>query len=75
MFNYPNRPVVINNKSMFLFFFIAGKYDDHEPLDLPHFYCTMSQSGFPHEQDIWKFAMGQPQANKIGPLGKRAGKS
>ena len=51
-----------------------GKYNDHEPIDLAHFYCTMSQGGFPHEQDVWKFVMGQPQVNKIGPLGKRAGK-
>ena len=50
-----------------------GKYDDHEPIDLAHFYCTMSQAGFPHEIDVWKYAMGQPLVNKVGPLGKRAG--
>ena len=53
----------------------GGKYDDHEPIDLAHFYCTMSQAGFPHELDVWRFAMGQPLVNKIGPLGKRAGEN
>ena len=50
-----------------------GKYDDHEPIDLPSFFCTMSQDGFPYMQDVWKFMMGQDKVNKLGPLAKRAG--
>ena len=52
----------------------GDKYHDHEPIDLAHFYCTMSQAGFPHMMDVWKYAMGQPQANKLGPLAIRAGR-
>ena len=52
----------------------GGKYDDHEPIDLPHFYCTMSQGGYPHAWKAWQYATKQPMMNKIGPLGKRAGK-
>ena len=51
----------------------GGKYNDHEPIDLPQFYCTMSSAGFKHLADAWRYAMGQPRANQIGPLGKRAG--
>ena len=50
-----------------------GKYDDHVPIDLSHFYCTLSQPGFPHAESMWRYATAQPMANKIGPLGKRAG--
>ena len=52
----------------------GGKYEDHVPIDLPHFYCTMSGPEFPHIRDAWKFAVAQPRANQVGPLGKRAGK-
>ena len=51
----------------------GGKYDDHEPIDLPQFYCTTSGPELPHLDDVWKYAMGQPKANQIGPLGRRAG--
>lgn len=50
-----------------------GKYDDHPPIDLPHFYCTMSQHRFPFASEVWEFLSAQPKANEIGPLGIRAG--
>jgi hypothetical protein len=25
----------------------GGRYKDHEPIDLPHWYCTMSIENFP----------------------------
>jgi len=51
----------------------GGKYNNHVPIDLPYYYCTMSGNDFPHAQHVWKFAMAQPMANKIGPLARRAG--
>ena len=53
----------------------GGKYDDHVPIDLSHFYCTMTQAEYPHAWKVWQYATMQPAMNKIGPLGKRAGKS
>jgi len=50
-----------------------NKYDDHVPLDLPHWICTLPAPGIPNIQDTWRYAIHQPQANKIGPLGIRAG--
>ena len=50
-----------------------GKYDDHVPIDLSYLYCTMSQPHFPHAKTVWRYIANQPNANKIGPLGKRAG--
>ena len=51
----------------------AQKYADHVAIDLPHFACTMSQANFPHVAHLWKYVVAQPLANKIGPLGRRAG--
>ena len=51
----------------------GGKYDDHVPIDLAHFFCTMTQGGFKHAWTAWRYAVKQPMMNKIGPLGKRAG--
>ena len=51
----------------------GGAYEDHVPIDLAHFYCTMSQGGHPHVQQAWEFATRQPRMNEIGPLGRRAG--
>ena len=51
----------------------GGKYNNHEPIDLAHFFCTMSQAGYPHMWQAWQYAIKQPMMNKIGPLGKRAG--
>lgn len=50
-----------------------GKYSDHEPIDLPHWYCTMSTDNFPEAAEVAKFAFAQKGANRIGPLGRRAG--
>jgi len=50
-----------------------GKYAKHEPIELPNFYCTMSENDYPYAKQAMNFAFNQPGANKIGPLGKRAG--
>lgn len=50
-----------------------GKYAKHDPIDLPNFYCTMSENDYPYAQQVMNFAFNQPGANQIGPLGKRAG--
>jgi len=50
-----------------------GKYADHVPVDLPHFYCTMSANQYPYARKAVDFAFSQPAAGKVGPLGKRAG--
>jgi len=51
----------------------GGKYDDHPPIDLPHFYCTISKASFHHQEDVWRYIMAQPKDHKVGPLGIRAG--
>ena len=51
----------------------GGTYDDHVPVDLPHWYCTMSEANFAEAAKAMKFAFAQQGANRIGPLGKRAG--
>ena len=52
----------------------GGKYNDHEPIDLASFFCTLSQAGYPYVWKAWQYAIEQPMMNRIGPLGKRAGK-
>lgn len=47
-----------------------GKYAEHVPIDLPHWFCTMSGAEFVDAADAWQFATSQPNANKVGPLGK-----
>ena len=51
----------------------GGRYDDHVPIELPHWYCTMSDASFPEAANVANFAFAQKGANRIGPLGKRAG--
>lgn len=50
-----------------------GKYQQHEPIDLPNWYCTMSANDYPYAKKAMNFAFNQPAADQIGPLGKRAG--
>lgn len=50
-----------------------GKYSDHPPIDLANWYCTMSENDYPYAYKAMNFAFSQKGANKIGPLGKRAG--
>ena len=50
-----------------------GTYSNHVPIDLPHWYCTMSNFEYPEAADAVKFTFAQPGANIVGPLGKRAG--
>lgn len=51
----------------------GGKYNDHVAIDLNNFYCTLSGPDYPHLMNAWKYALAQPMANRIGPLGRRAG--
>jgi len=51
----------------------GGKYSKHVPIDLPHWYCTMSDANFPEAAEIMGFAFAQKGANQVGPLGQRAG--
>jgi hypothetical protein len=53
--------------------FFHGKYDDHPPIDLAGYYCTMSEAGYPKARAAMDFAFAQPAANEVGPLGVRAG--
>lgn len=50
-----------------------GKYDNHVAIDLPHFYCTMSANQYPYARKAVDYLFSQAAANKVGPLGKRAG--
>lgn len=51
----------------------AGKYDDHGVIDLPNWFCTMSEGDYPYAKKAMDFAFAQDGANQVGPLGKRAG--
>ena len=51
----------------------GGKYNDHVPIDLPFFYCLTSGPSFEHLKRVWQYIVAQPNSNKIGPLGLRAG--
>ena len=51
----------------------AGKYNSHVPIDLPGWYCTMSGPEYENAREAIRFAFAQPAANKVGPLGARAG--
>jgi hypothetical protein len=53
--------------------FFNGKYDDHPPIDLAGYYCTMSEADYPKARAAMDFAFAQPAANQVGPLGVRAG--
>ena len=50
-----------------------GAYDGHVPIDLAHWYCTMSDADFPEAKLAAAFSFAQPGANQVGPLGRRAG--
>jgi hypothetical protein len=51
----------------------GGKYDDHVPIDLRLWYCTMSDPLAPTAAELLKYTYAQPGANIVGELGKRAG--
>ena len=44
-----------------------GEYQQHTAIDLPHWYCTMSDYRYPYEKKAMDFAFAQPGANKVGP--------
>ncbi|CAA2143845.1 hypothetical protein HYPP_04443 [Hyphomicrobium sp. ghe19] len=50
-----------------------ARYAAHDPIDLPNFFCTMSEADYPYAAEALHFAFAQPGANQVGPLGKRAG--
>jgi len=49
------------------------QYTDAPPVDHAMFYCTMSGPNYPYARQAMNFAFAQPGANRVGPLGKRAG--
>jgi hypothetical protein len=51
----------------------VSDYATHVPIDLPSWYCTMSSWEYPNAQAAVRFAFAQEAANKVGPLGQRAG--
>jgi hypothetical protein len=74
----PFEPVNAEGRSNFIDLPIThpkygGKYRDHVAIDLPHWYCTMSDASFPQAARAMQFAFAQQGANRIGPLGRRAG--
>lgn len=77
-YKYPDQKVAEDGKLNFIDLPIThpvfqGKYDDHEPIDLANWYCTMSANDYPYAKKAMDFAFSQPAANEVGPLGKRAG--
>ncbi len=74
----PQTPVNADDRMNFVDLSITNakygtKYANHVPIDLPSWYCTMSEPTYPSAATAMKFAFGQKGANQIGPLGKRAG--
>ena len=51
----------------------GGKYDDHVPIDLRLWYCTMSEPLAPTAATVLEYVYAQPGANVVGELGIRAG--
>ncbi len=53
----------------------GGKYDEHPPIDLAGYYCTMSANDYAKARQAMDFAFAQPGAghDNVGPLGIRAG--
>ena len=51
----------------------AEKYEQAPMIDLPHWYCTLSNFRYPYAKKAVDFAFAQEGANRIGPLGVRAG--
>jgi hypothetical protein len=77
-YKYPDQKLAADGSLNFIDLPIThpkyqGKYGSHTPVDLPTWYCTMSESDYPYAQQAMNFAFSQEAANKIGPLGKRAG--
>lgn len=80
LYKYPDNPVT-DGKLNFIDVPITHpvfgtKYANHAPIDLPSFYCTMSEQDYPHAAEVMDFIFAQAAstgANAVGPLGKRAG--
>lgn len=77
-YRYPDQRVDNQGRIAFIDLPIShpkyhGKYQKHDPVDLPLFYCTMSENDYPYAVKAMDFAFAQKGANRIGPLGKRAG--
>jgi len=54
----------------------GGKYANHPAIDLPSFYCTMSEQDYPKAREVMDYVFRQAAstgADAVGPLGKRAG--
>ena len=50
-----------------------NNYANHVAIDLPFYFCQLSSRNFPHIGNTWNLMKIQPNANKVGPLGERAG--
>jgi hypothetical protein len=77
-YKYPDQRLNENGRLNFIDLPIThakfdGKYDEHEAIDLPNWYCTMSANDYPYAKKAMNFAFSQPAAGEVGPLGKRAG--
>lgn len=77
-YKYPDQKIAADGTLNFIDLPIThpkyqGKYTTHTPIDLPSWYCTMSEYDYPYAQTAMNFSFTQEGANKIGPLGKRAG--
>jgi len=53
--------------------YFKGSYNDHPVIDLPYWFSTLSGANFTNAKHVWEYASMQPNANRVGPLGKRAG--
>ena len=77
-YKYPDQKIAADGTLNFIDLPIThpkyqDKYGNHTPIDLPSWYCTMSEHDYPYAQSAMNFSFAQEGANKIGPLGKRAG--
>lgn len=77
-YKYPDQKVNENGNLNFIDLPITHekykhKYAHHVPIELPNFYCTMSGPDYVYAKKALDFAFNQAGANKVGPLGQRAG--
>jgi len=77
-YKYPDQKIAEDGSLNFIDLPIThpifnGKYAQHQPIDLPNWYCTMSANDYPYARKAMDFAFNQAAAGKVGPLGQRAG--
>jgi hypothetical protein len=77
-YKYPDQKIAEDGNLNFIDLPIThpvfnDQYADHQPIDLPNWYCTMSANDYPYARKAMDFAFSQAAADQVGPLGKRAG--